>query len=474
MTDQIEQLSEREREILKQVATGASNQQIAADLNISINTVKVHIRNIFGKLGVASRTEATLFAVRSGLVKIASESENGNTAADTTTLVAPAIEVSQQQPMISDVAPLTSTGASMNEGAAPQPRGIVLHPALLALIALLAAFLGAGMAVLLIGLADRPAADGSATGPTAELPAAAAAYPFPAGERSERWSALPALPDNLEGAAATSLGGQIYIIGGARNDAVVGDVWRYDPAAGNWQEVAAKPTPVRDAQAITLNGQIYVPGGFDDTGRATDVVEVFDPAQGWTAIESLPAPRAAYSIAELNGQLYLFGGLADNQEHSDVFRYDTRDGVWHSDATEMPTARAYSGAVAIEGRIFVFGGERDGAALNTTEQYIASDETNGNPWSIRAPLPEPRGRFGIGNINNQVYLFGGNAARPMVRYDFRGDRWEPVASDVSPGLQPAVANRDASLYLVINGGPGRSNSDFFQFEQVFTVRVTVP
>lgn len=69
--DTLPQLSEREREILRLVATGATNQQIAVQLNISANTVKVHLRNIFGKIGVASRTEATVYAVRNGIVEIA-------------------------------------------------------------------------------------------------------------------------------------------------------------------------------------------------------------------------------------------------------------------------------------------------------------------------------------------------------------------------------------------------------------------
>jgi DNA-binding CsgD family transcriptional regulator len=63
-------LSGREEEILQFVIAGKTNHQIARKLSISENTVKVHLRHIFEKLKVQSRTEAAMYAVRQGWVTV--------------------------------------------------------------------------------------------------------------------------------------------------------------------------------------------------------------------------------------------------------------------------------------------------------------------------------------------------------------------------------------------------------------------
>jgi two-component system, NarL family, response regulator LiaR len=63
-------LSEREREVLRLAARGASNKVIANELQLSVRTVHAHMRNIFGKLGVASRTEAVMLGVREGWLQV--------------------------------------------------------------------------------------------------------------------------------------------------------------------------------------------------------------------------------------------------------------------------------------------------------------------------------------------------------------------------------------------------------------------
>jgi LuxR family maltose regulon positive regulatory protein len=64
----IEPLSEREIEILQRIARGLTNPEIAARLYLSLNTVKVHTRNIYGKLGVNSRTQAVARARALGIL----------------------------------------------------------------------------------------------------------------------------------------------------------------------------------------------------------------------------------------------------------------------------------------------------------------------------------------------------------------------------------------------------------------------
>src|SRR5213075_855712 len=62
------ELSDREIEVLKLIANGKDNSQIAADLHISPKTVKNHISNILMKLQIDNRIQAAVYAVRSGLV----------------------------------------------------------------------------------------------------------------------------------------------------------------------------------------------------------------------------------------------------------------------------------------------------------------------------------------------------------------------------------------------------------------------
>jgi DNA-binding NarL/FixJ family response regulator len=64
----VEELTEREMEVLELLADGLANKQIALELEISEHTVKFHVSSIYTKLGAANRTEAVRIGARLGLI----------------------------------------------------------------------------------------------------------------------------------------------------------------------------------------------------------------------------------------------------------------------------------------------------------------------------------------------------------------------------------------------------------------------
>jgi len=65
--DPLDQITARELEVLKLAAAGESNPQIATRLQISVNTVKAHVKSILEKLNLENRTQLAAYAMRRGL-----------------------------------------------------------------------------------------------------------------------------------------------------------------------------------------------------------------------------------------------------------------------------------------------------------------------------------------------------------------------------------------------------------------------
>jgi len=64
------ELTERESEVLREMAKGKTNEEIASSINLAIGTVKTHVNHILGKLEVADRTQAVIVAYKRGLVDL--------------------------------------------------------------------------------------------------------------------------------------------------------------------------------------------------------------------------------------------------------------------------------------------------------------------------------------------------------------------------------------------------------------------
>jgi len=434
-------LSDRELEILRLVATGASNKEIASQLFISPNTVKVHLSNIFSKINVASRTEATLYAIRAGLVPDAAPptipTEDITTAPDAEPTAA--VDVIPQSP--------------------PQPKRrpwwIWLSLGVLAvLLTLVGILLGRDLLA-----------------PQAQPTIAPVAQPG--------WKAALALPAPRSRMASAVYENGIFLLAGRTAQGVSADVLRYDTLSDTWTTLAAKPTPVEDALAATLGEKVYVPGGKTASGEPTDRLEVFDPRSNtWETQSPLPIPLGSYAMTAYEGRLYLFGGW-DGQHISDrIFVYDPETKSW-TERAPLSRPRQDAAAISLGGKILLVGGQDDTGALDLAEVYYPDREQNGEPaWEIRRSLPAPRYAMGVALLTGQVYLVGGldSAAQPdssVIKYLPQNDIWINAEQPAAPAGAhlAAVCVTEENLLHLLGGEDTQStlSAEHQVYQGVYTV-----
>jgi DNA-binding CsgD family transcriptional regulator len=446
-------ISDRELEILRLVATGASNQQIAQQLSISTNTVKVHLRNIFGKIGVVSRTEATLYAIRYGLVAVAS----GVAAVpEADAVMAPVVAPAE----LADVLPEASaTIPDADQPSAPFVRPVPSRRSAPLLLMGAALSIGLVLIVVLGGqlIAQRPT-------PTAE--SATAVVPA-ASDPNQRWFTHTSLPAPRDGFALTAydLERKLYVIGGRVAGTVSAAVDRYDPVSDRWIVLTDKPTAVSDASAIVLHGSIYMPGGEDSSGKVRNILEIYNPRdQRWETGAVMPAPRSRYALVVWEGRLYLLGGWDGTTIRSEVFIYDPQTKAW-AEGPPLPSPRQGAGAITASGRIYMIGGDAGSGPLR---ESIRLDPTEADArWEVIAPLPDPVMLPGVVAPVGTILAF--DPGRHLgFRYDQAADTWEKFAIPDDATVASHVALLGPSIYL-INDAAAPAPGAMSEYQAVFTV-----
>jgi DNA-binding CsgD family transcriptional regulator/N-acetylneuraminic acid mutarotase len=442
-------LSERELDVLRLVVTGATNRQIAQELSISRNTVKVHLRNIFSKIGVASRTEAAMFAVRHGLVQ-------PNTP--------PSAQEQVESPGFPPVSRVeTETGSGSRYSLWNADFAVVL--AGITLLGLLVT------GTVYLALFSRP------TTPTS-IPTQTGLSPQPTPSLAAQWSQRANLATPRSGMAVVEEGGEIYAIGGESQAGIVGMAERYDPEQDRWIPLQDKPTAVAEASAAVVGGRVFVPGGRIQGDRVTDVLEIYDPLDDrWERGASLPTPMSAYALATFEGRLYLFGGWDGDRFLEVVLEYDPSRDLW-SEKSPMPTPRGRAGASVAAGLIFVIGGMDDSQALAVNEAFDPTREEAGeDPWTIRASMPEGRYGMGIANIIDSIFIIGGAGDSPQLsslKYFPEQDQWESYALQLAQSwVDFGFVILGTDLYAFGGRLDGRLVSQNISSQAVFTIAIPV-
>jgi DNA-binding CsgD family transcriptional regulator/N-acetylneuraminic acid mutarotase len=431
-------LSEREREILRLVATGASNKEIAQALFISSNTVKVHLRNIFAKIGVTSRTEAAMYAVNAGLVPGARPG------------------VSSPTGQLPDVD--TTSDQVLPDQGSSQPTRRRLAWGVVGLLVLVI------MALLAWGAFFN------------RQPAGQASVPTPAQAALPRWETLAPMPTARQGLALAAYEGQLYAIGGQAQDGVTGVVERYNPSMDEWQTLVSKPTPVADIEAVVVGGKIYVPCGRLAAGDSTDVLEIFDPRTGaWEKGAPLPVALSAYALVAFEGRLYLFGGWDGIKYFDTAYQYDPSVDAWKS-LPPMPVPRAFTGAAPAGGKIFVIGGRGEKGPLDSNQAFQPGADAGASPWVEVAPLPEARYAMGVTSVADFIHVVGGlgtgKDALPSLEYLPSTNTWRMVESaQAAPLSDLGLAAMEGFIYQAGGNYQNAPTAGAEKFQALFTISI---
>jgi len=430
MDNNVNLLSDREIEVLQLVGQGKSNKEIAVALNISINTVKVHIGNIFQKISVTSRTEATLFAIERGIIK--------SPAAQST-----------------DIGVETTTAPTQEEKSTWSSFIRRNHWIILAIGVLL--FAGIYLVIA--------------------RPAFLMAPKFPLEITQQKWEPLASMNEPRGSMAVAIFDGKIIVIGGKSDSGVVSSVEMYDPSSNIWSALDEKPTAVYDVSATLIGEKIYVPGGVTQDRTLTKVLEVFNPRKNtWERAADLPVAISGYGLASYEGQVYLFGGSDGKEALDSVLRYDPITDTWHQ-ASPMPTARMYPSVLEDAGKIYVIGGSDGERNFYTNESYSPYAELeNENPWQIEADLPQKLSGYTAIKLYDKISVMGGKSstsgAIDQFHYTVAQDEWQiaNINTDSTSTILNATYVLLGEYIYAIGGIAGEKYLDSVsRYQALFTV-----
>ena len=513
MAEPNEPLTERELQIVQSLATGASNKEIAAQLFLSPNTVKVHLRNIFTKLDVQTRTEATMMAVRNGWVVMGDSAsdmrslqstDNGSSPDLHTKPLSTAPNTEETTPQIqrdgdatdtvahavAEVAvvdaPRTTTLERQTESnlavrTAITPVLVAPNPQLLPRLSMRRriAVVGAlvtAVALSVLSLQVRPT--DATSNPDDVASTEVLGNVSLTASQSTRWNTRASVRSARARSVAVGVPAQnsIVLIGGEVDRRISGEVLIYNRNEDVWHEMNAdKPTPVINTGAVLLNNRIYIPGGTMTPNKATDSFEALDlKANTWTALPHLPLPTTNHAVAGVNDQVFVLGGRVDGHITGNSAVFDVVNNRW-STLPPMPTARENAAATAINDRIYVVGGFDGRRELATCEVYSISQKT----WSKCTPMTVGRSNFGLVAVGPALYAIGGGTVNFIgwnEKYDPGTDKWttfETPATHAGDWRQIAVAAFPAELYVI--GGRTRNVplSDMYVYE-VLSNRTFLP
>jgi N-acetylneuraminic acid mutarotase len=283
---------------------------------------------------------------------------------------------------------------------------------------------------------------------------------------------LSPLPTVRQEHAVVALGSELFVLGGFTPDASA-SVAAYEPSGDSWRAAADFPSVFHHANAASVDGRLVVAGfyvGASFTEASGAVYEYEPAANAWAARSALPAgtERASACVAAFNGKVYLFGG-ARNGSVADSSVYDLATDTWQV-LPPLPEPREHCVAGAVGAEIIIAGGRAQG--IGGFQPGTWAFDPVAQRYEPRAPLLTARGGVAGSVLGGKLFIFGGegNAMDPsgvfaeVEAYDPGTDSWESFPNMLLPRHGLAAATLGERIYL-----PGGASQQGFGAEDDNTV-----
>jgi|GEM_PF-136023 len=471
MAEPKEPLTERELEVVRLVATGASNKEIGAQLFVSPNTVRVHLRNIFTKLEAQSRTEVTMIAVRNGWVDVGratpaeenARSASSNQAGDALPPSPMPVPDARSRPSVNGQTQVPEIAALRESDHSPLDK--TAEPDI-----------AASPAAISETQATTQAAETTTTVETAQQHTPVSAPP-PSGTLMPQPFA-PVKP--LEPLAqTTSAIVPVPVVSAQVIPARITPV----PVAPNPQLNAPlalwrRAVLVAAALLLVVGTILVLPRAPVETNAAGDSLTQESPGNAsvalspenttrWYARTSVRTARARSAVTTAAGQIYVIGGDVEHQPSSDVLVYDPRYDTW-LETSRKTTPVMNTGAAVVGNMIFVPGGttptER---ASSVFEAYDVQSKT----WTSLAPMPSKLAGHAVATFDDKIYVIGGQTASrvsgEVFMFDTRANRWSSLANLPTPRSQLAAVVANGRIYAVggFDGQRELATCEYFQITE---------
>lgn len=428
-------LSNREKEILQLVAQGKSNKEIATELVISINTVKVHVSNIFQKINVSSRAEAMVYALENGLI----EDPRQEQETPEPQIITKYIEVDP-------------------------PKWLTWLRKFWWL------FVGA-LVLLIFSLAILFSRTKILSNPTPT------SNPYQDLISKNRWQSFENLSPAREGTAVASYKTELFVIGGETLEGVSALNQSFDTRSNRWAQRASKPTAVKNALALLVAGKLYVFGGEKQDGNPTDLLEIYDPeTDSWSTGAKGPKALSRYAATSIDGKLFFFGGWDGKTFSKESFIYDPSNNKW-TNSIPSPVAFADAHAVSANNRFMIIGGTTSNETLTTVRIYTPSTNNHSaTAWSDPLNFFEAEKIIGAQMVGDSVVVFSKVDEENLLVsfYSPQSETWSHSTEHNSSLIvdNPSLVNMSGSVFFIGGRSSNGALSDqFTRYQAVFTIMI---